>query len=125
MWVLGAIDAYTGLYRVEVVPDRKGETIRAFLKKHIKPGTKIHHDGGKWYSDDCIGYKENGWTQLDEDFQDLNSPCIPNLVECVRIRQRRRRIQSYLRYCHQQNQFLSELFRTQCFFPRPVSCSGF
>ena len=33
-----------------VVPDRRSETLFAIIRRHVSPGSVIHHDGALFYS---------------------------------------------------------------------------
>jgi hypothetical protein len=54
------INRFTKDFRVVIVPNREASTLKEVIKKHIKRGSKIHHDGYPSYSEEKIKYRTIG-----------------------------------------------------------------
>ena len=51
VWVFGMVESQNRNNRkVFVFPDRRSETLFAIIRRHVSPGSVIHHDGALFYS---------------------------------------------------------------------------
>jgi hypothetical protein len=48
-WLVGIIEQGTGSIRLEIVPNRRSETIKDLFSRHIAPGSTIITDGHRYY----------------------------------------------------------------------------